>query len=128
MSLSVEELGTREMRLRWIVAWRITCMLAIPLFVPLLFNSWIVKTIFWLITVAVFWNLISAWGHSVIAISTVLIPLYIYFEWDNAPSWIAYLTGIIFAWQIYFINRRMAEINDLKREMNVIEDEGVFEE
>src|SRR3972149_10076550 len=95
MSLKPFEMGTLEIRLRWIVVVRIFWMLFIPLFIALLFNNWVIKVIVYLVTAFLFWTLVGSWGHSVIALMTGLLPLYLYFEIEAAPDWLSSFAGVL---------------------------------
>jgi hypothetical protein len=114
MNLSYDELGTREIDLSWIVLWRVFCMLAAPLVICLIFDHWVAEIIIWIMTAGLFWYMVGVWGHSVIAMGTVLLPLYIFCEIDSSPRWLAYLVGALFVWQVHFIKNRLKEIAVLR--------------
>ena len=117
MALEIEDLGTMEIHLEWIVVFRILLMLLVPLFAALLFGSIIIKVILWGITALIFFTSVKAWGHSVIAIIFALVPLYVYFEWEKAPGWLAYAVGVLVVFEIFFLNNRIKEIRALNRQV-----------
>lgn len=117
MTLDREDLGAMERRLEWRVIFRIFWMPFIPLFAALLLSSTILKVILWGISAVVFFVLVKLWGHSVIAMMLALVPVYVYFEWDKAPGWLAYIVGVLVVFEILFINRRIKEIHTMNREL-----------
>lgn len=117
MPLEPEELGSKEIWIRWVVILRMFWIIFIPLFLSLFFMSMIVKVILWSITA---WLCISGtkvWGPSIIALTAGLIPLYLYFEIQTAPPWLAYLAsfGVIFA--LVFIKYRIQDVEKLRDEL-----------
>jgi len=115
MRLEPEHLAAVEIRLDWTAILRIFSILFIPLFGALLLNSIILKVILWGISAAAFWVLLRLWGHSVIAVLLTLVPVYAYFEWENAPGWLAYVVAILAVSQIVFISKRVKEIRGINR-------------
>ena len=99
-------------------------MLFIPLFAALLFDNIIVKIVCWVVTASVFFPLAKAYGASVVATMVGLLPLYIYFEWDNSPDWLAYVAGVLVFLSISVIRRRIKAMRALRESTSTSADDG----
>ncbi len=115
MALSINELGSMEIRLRWAVIGRLTVMFSIPFIVTLFFDIWWIEIIIWILTLLVWVNAVKTWGHSLISIGIVIVSFYIYFEWANGPDWLIYIACVLAIWQIYFIKNRIAEVETIRK-------------
>jgi len=125
--LKYDDIGKMEIHLRWIVIFRIFWMLSIPLLISLFIESYILKAIFLLLTLVIFWKLVSIWGHSVIATLVAIVPFYIFLEWAEAPDWIAYAGGFLAVFQLLFIKNRIYEVKKL-RDDTIVNESGKHSE
>lgn len=107
------ELAAMEMHLRWIVVLRLFWMISVPLIICLLFDNWVAQALLWFLTIIIFWVAVGNWGHTIISLGVICACWYVFFEWDKAPDWLVYVFGAMSAFQIAFINHRVAQIGDL---------------
>jgi hypothetical protein len=112
-SLDSSELGSMESHLSWIAVLRLFWMIATPLIICLLFDNWVAQAILWGLSLIIFWVAVGSWGHSVISLGIMCAAWYVFLEWDNAPEWLAYVFGVLSAFQIAFINHRIAQVRNM---------------
>ncbi len=107
--------GRAEIYLTWAVLLRIAGMMVIPLVVSLLFDPIWIKIICWLVFFSMLMSNVPVWGSCIYAIAIGVLPTYVFFEWDSAPDWLAYIAGFILFIEIIYINRRIKIIEEFRK-------------
>ena len=118
MDLTPEDIAKEELDLTWKIVIKSGIINCFPLVGALFFNSLYVKVPLWLVSLFLFWNSIILFGHSLIALLIAVIPIYIYFEIDDPPKWLAYASGLIIVFQIVFISNRVKQIGNLRKQLD----------
>lgn len=111
--------GRAEIYLRWPALFTFVLTLAAPLCVALLIESLIWQIILWLVALGIYLSSLPTWGPCVTAIGVSILPVYVYLEWNNAPTWLAVVAALIVVIEASYIRNRMRIIADTREREGV---------
>ncbi|MBI3872685.1 MAG: hypothetical protein HY304_06385 [candidate division Zixibacteria bacterium] len=95
-------------------------MIVAPLFAALFFNSFVVKAICWAVSLLAYVNFLRLLGPCVMAVAVGILPLYVFFEWNSAPNWLAYIAGAISLLEASYIRQRMRFIATIREKEGIL--------
>ncbi len=111
--------GTGEIFLHWWNLAIIAVVMIAPLALALAFDSWWIKVLCWLFSLAAYVSYLRVQGPCVMATAVGALPWYVLLEWDAAPSWLMLLAAVITLVEISFIRHRMRHIASFRERGNI---------
>jgi len=112
--------GRGEIYLQWKTLGIIAFVILIPLIIALLVDSLIIKIICGAFSLLSYMSYLRVQGPCVMAIAVIILPWYIYLEWQSAPKVLLAVPIIISLIEISFIRHRMRYISEMRKKEDII--------